>query len=312
MPPAWKTVMFSELAAGSWSIGTSLGRIALRVGWFTAKNACCTENSPSSSQTFPRSRAACSQNAPLVRISPAVVISEQGAPVHDVRERAAVQAEHDQRHEAEQAGQPDVRRRAGDLVDLGRHRDDRQLGADDRDDVGRPEAAEVLVGERAGVGDQPPQLHPRMLSGASRDCQSGPVRAVIQRVLEAVGHASTARRVGAIDEPGLLVYLGVTHGDGPDRGRVDGPQDLGPPPAARGEVAVGRRGPGAGGQPVHALRRGAQGPPSHLAGGRPRAGERAGVRRGVRRARAPRRPRRARGRSAPTCGSARSTTARSP
>ena len=75
MPPAWNTVMFSELAAGSWSVGTSLGRIALRVGWFTAKNACCTANSPSSSQTFPRPSTACSQNAPLVRIRPTVVIT---------------------------------------------------------------------------------------------------------------------------------------------------------------------------------------------------------------------------------------------
>ncbi len=41
------------------------------------------------------------------------------------------------------------------------------------------------------------------------------MRAVIQRVLRAqvtVGE----RVVGGFDEPGLLVYLGVTHGDGPD------------------------------------------------------------------------------------------------
>ncbi|GAB6985375.1 D-aminoacyl-tRNA deacylase [Nocardioides pyridinolyticus] len=41
------------------------------------------------------------------------------------------------------------------------------------------------------------------------------VRAVVQRVLSAsvtVGDEV----VGALDAPGLLVYLGVTHGDGPD------------------------------------------------------------------------------------------------
>jgi D-tyrosyl-tRNA(Tyr) deacylase len=41
------------------------------------------------------------------------------------------------------------------------------------------------------------------------------VRAVVQRVLSAsVSVAGDV--VGAIDEPGLLVYLGVTHGDGPE------------------------------------------------------------------------------------------------
>lgn len=40
------------------------------------------------------------------------------------------------------------------------------------------------------------------------------MRAVIQRVLSA-SVAVDDRVVGAIDEPGLLVYLGVTHHDGP-------------------------------------------------------------------------------------------------
>ena len=71
--PAWKTVMFSELAAGSSSSGRILGSTALRVGWLTAKNACCTANRLSSSQTFAPPRNACSQNSPLVMISPTVV-----------------------------------------------------------------------------------------------------------------------------------------------------------------------------------------------------------------------------------------------
>ena len=39
--PALITVMFSELAAGSWSTGISAGNTAVRVGWLTAKQACC-------------------------------------------------------------------------------------------------------------------------------------------------------------------------------------------------------------------------------------------------------------------------------
>jgi D-tyrosyl-tRNA(Tyr) deacylase len=41
------------------------------------------------------------------------------------------------------------------------------------------------------------------------------VRAVVQRVLRARVVVDGAE-AGAIDEPGLLVYLGVTHGDGTD------------------------------------------------------------------------------------------------
>jgi len=63
-------------------------------------------------------------------------------------------------------------------------------------------------------------IHPRNATSAS--CQSGrsglwegrDVRAVIQRVLS-VSVTVDGQTVGAFDEPGLLVYLGVTHGDGP-------------------------------------------------------------------------------------------------
>ena len=41
------------------------------------------------------------------------------------------------------------------------------------------------------------------------------VRAVVQRVLRASVSVDGAR-VGSFEEPGLLVYLGVTHGDGAD------------------------------------------------------------------------------------------------
>ena len=73
--PACMTVMFSELAAGSSAAGTSRGSSALRVGWLTAKNACCTANSDSSSQTFVEPANACTANRPLVTIRPMVVTS---------------------------------------------------------------------------------------------------------------------------------------------------------------------------------------------------------------------------------------------
>ena len=52
MAPACITVMFSELAAGRSGSGSSRGSTAFRVGWLTAKNACCTENRTSSSHTL--------------------------------------------------------------------------------------------------------------------------------------------------------------------------------------------------------------------------------------------------------------------
>jgi D-tyrosyl-tRNA(Tyr) deacylase len=42
-----------------------------------------------------------------------------------------------------------------------------------------------------------------------------PMRAVVQRVLRA-SVTVDGKTVGAIEGPGLLVYLGVTHSDGPD------------------------------------------------------------------------------------------------
>ncbi len=41
------------------------------------------------------------------------------------------------------------------------------------------------------------------------------MRAVLQRVLQASVHVD-GKVVGEVTEPGLLVYLGVTHDDGPD------------------------------------------------------------------------------------------------
>ena len=75
MAPACITVMFSELAAGSRFSGSSRGSTALRVGWLTAKNACCTANRDSSSHTLPAPVHACSQNSVLVAIRPSVVMT---------------------------------------------------------------------------------------------------------------------------------------------------------------------------------------------------------------------------------------------
>ena len=65
-------------------------------------------------------------------------------------------------------------------VDLRRHRDHRELGADDGDDVGAPQPAEVRVAQGAGVGEQPVQRHPTTLvrcppgpTGTVRRCGDG-------------------------------------------------------------------------------------------------------------------------------------------
>ncbi len=63
--------MFSALAAGSCSAGRRRGITALRVGWFTARNADCTANRLSTSQTPPTPVAAATQ-----RISELAAIPE--------------------------------------------------------------------------------------------------------------------------------------------------------------------------------------------------------------------------------------------
>ena len=67
-----------------------------------------------------------------------------------------------------------------------------------------------------------------------------PMRAVVQRVLEA-SVAVDGRSSAALDEPGLLVLLGVTHDDGPAEVDLDGPQGLGAAHPARRAVRLRRR-----------------------------------------------------------------------
>jgi D-tyrosyl-tRNA(Tyr) deacylase len=69
----------------------------------------------------------------------------------------------------------------------------------------KPDRSRQLVA-RPGLEGLDELDHPWRLGG---------VRAVIQRVLRASVVVDGAA-VGAIDEPGLLVYLGVTHDDGPE------------------------------------------------------------------------------------------------
>ena len=95
---------------------------------------------------------------------------QQGAPVEDVREGAAPEPEDHERDEAEDTGQPDVRRGAGLRVDLCRHRHHGELCADDRDDVGGPEPPEVPVAQRSGVGEEALQD----LSTSARTCSTLP------------------------------------------------------------------------------------------------------------------------------------------
>ena len=65
--------MFSALAAGSCSAGSRRGITALRVGWFTARNAVCTANRQSTSQTPPTPVAAVTQSTSDMAAIPAPV-----------------------------------------------------------------------------------------------------------------------------------------------------------------------------------------------------------------------------------------------
>jgi hypothetical protein len=67
--------MFSAFAAGTCSTGISRGITALRVGWFTARNADWTANSASTTHTLPTPPAAQTQSASDVSAMPEPVTS---------------------------------------------------------------------------------------------------------------------------------------------------------------------------------------------------------------------------------------------
>ena len=80
------------------------------------------------------------------------------------------------------------------------------------------------------------------------------MRAVVQRVTQA-SVTVDGQVTGAIDEPGLLVLVGVTHDDTADIGGQTREEALGPAHSRRREVLRRPRRPAAGGQPVHPVRR---------------------------------------------------------
>ena len=81
----------------------------------------------------------------------------QRAPVHRVGDRAAVQAERDQRHQREDADQADVERRVGQRVDLDRDRDVGHLLAELGDGVAEEQPAVRRRDlQRPDVGDHRP------------------------------------------------------------------------------------------------------------------------------------------------------------
>ena len=73
-------------------------------------------------------------------------------------------------------------------------------------------------------------------------------------------------------EPGLLVLLGVTHDDGPEQVAWTARKIWGLRILRDERVRVRRGCPDPGRQPVHVVRRRAQGPASHLERGRSRRG----------------------------------------
>ena len=100
--------MFSEFAAGSWSPGSMRGMAADRVGELIAKNACCTDSRHSTTHTLSIDSAAWIHSRIEATANPPDVMISSSAPVHRVGPGAAPQPEHDQRHEGEQPGQPDI------------------------------------------------------------------------------------------------------------------------------------------------------------------------------------------------------------
>ena len=72
MPPKVITVVLSAFAAGSSSLPTSPGRIAMRAGEFRPKKACCAANSPRITHTLFQPSHACRKNRKPSTINPIV------------------------------------------------------------------------------------------------------------------------------------------------------------------------------------------------------------------------------------------------
>ena len=100
------------------------------------------------------------------------------------------------------------------------------------------------------------------------------MRAVAQRVTQA-SVTVDGQVIGAIDEPGLLVFVGVTHDDTADKAKKLAAKLWGLRILDGGEVLLGPGGAAARGEPVHPLRGHRQGQAANLEQRRPRAGRRA-------------------------------------
>jgi len=100
------------------------------------------------------------------------------------------------------------------------------------------------------------------------------MRAVVQRVSQA-SVAVDGHVVGAIEEPGLLVLVGVTHDDTPEQAARLAAKLWGLRILDGEKVLLRHWRAAAGDQPVHALRGPGQGAPPFLVRRRSRAGGRA-------------------------------------
>ncbi len=164
---------------------------------------------------------------------------EDRPPVHHVGQRTAPEPEDHQRDQTEHAREADVRRGAGDRVDLRRDGDHGQLGTDHGDDVGRPEPAEGGGGQRSRVREQSPEMHVRTL----RPAPTGHGRAVGADA-RLVREPEAPRAVGGEPEPdpwtgadviGRELGAASTSGAvGSGRGRSASPRSRGPGRGWRG------------------------------------------------------------------------------
>ena len=183
--PAWVTVMFSELAAGSWSAGQHPrdgGRAGGRVDGVER-----LLHGRAGHSTHPdvvqRQRGLQPQQRRGHR-QPAGSDDQQQAAIHRVGPGAAEQAEHDQQQRCGQPGKTHVAGVLGECVDLDRDRENGQVGADDGDDSRRPQPTEIGVSQRSSVGEKPrhtqgsgdgtrpPTTRIRLCSRSSRPCQN--------------------------------------------------------------------------------------------------------------------------------------------
>ena len=137
-----KLIMFRALAAGSSSLRTRTGMMALRAGWLMACAPLCTATRAYSSHTLPSCSQACRASAAVVSQSTDGGQEGHRAAVVGVGDRAAQQAAEHQRHEGKDAQQADVEAVLGEPVHLQADGHQGQLAAEGGDGGPEPQAAE--------------------------------------------------------------------------------------------------------------------------------------------------------------------------